>query len=308
MTQVVTPANANGKPAVSPEAAQEALIQSAILEISHIATLPEITLKIIRLVEDPDSTAQDLNKIISNDPALGARVLKVVNSAFYGLPGQIGSINRAIVLLGLNAVKNIAIAASLTKLFRGGQVCPTFNAKDLWTHSIAVGTGTRLLAKKVNLGLPDEAFLAGLIHDLGIMVEMQARRAKFTETMEKLDAGQGSVTLRQAELAVIGATHEQFGAALCKAWKFPLSFAYVTGFHHRPLELAESNRTLTALVHIADILASNLQLGYSRTVESQTVSDELLASLNLTPAMLDEVKVALPPAMAEATTLLSDGI
>src|SRR5690606_37696748 len=145
-------------------------------EISHIATLPEITIKIIKLVEDPNSSAQDLNKVITNDPALGARILKVVNSAFYGLPGQIGSINRAIVLLGLNAVKNIAIAASLTKLFRGGQISPHFNAKDLWGHSIAVATATRLLADKVSLGLPDEAFLAGLIHDLGIMVEMQALR------------------------------------------------------------------------------------------------------------------------------------
>lgn len=302
MTQVAT-----AKP-LNPEAAQEALIQSAILEISHIATLPEITLKIIRLVEDPDSTAQDLNKIISNDPALGARVLKVVNSAFYGLPGQIGSINRAIVLLGLNAVKNIAIAASLTKLFRGGQVCPNFNAKDLWTHSIAVGTATRLLAKKVNLGLPDEAFLAGLIHDLGIMVEMQARRNKFIETMEKLDASRGSLTLRQAEMAVMGANHEQFGAALCKAWKFPMSFAYVTGFHHRPMELAEANRTLTALVHVADILAAGLHLGYSGTVESAAVAPELMGMLNLTAEALEEVKVALPPAMAEATTLLSEGV
>ncbi len=106
--------------AATADPVQEQIVHDAIKEISNIATLPEVTLKIIKLVEDPDSTAQDLNKIISNDPALGARVLKVVNSAFYGLPGQIGSINRAIVLLGLNAVKNIAIAASLAKLFRGG--------------------------------------------------------------------------------------------------------------------------------------------------------------------------------------------
>src|SRR5690606_32325129 len=110
-------------------------IANAIREISHIATLPEITLKIVSLVEDPKSTAQDLHKVISNDPALCARILKVVNSAFYGLPGQIGSINRAIVLLGLNAVKNIAIAASLAKLFRGGALTPTFAARDLWAHS-----------------------------------------------------------------------------------------------------------------------------------------------------------------------------
>ena len=109
MTQTATTpttptASANNNVA---DPAQEAMILSTIQEISHIATLPEITLKIIRIVEDPESSAQDLNKVITNDPALGARILKVVNSAFYGLPGQIGSINRAIVLLGLNAVKNI---------------------------------------------------------------------------------------------------------------------------------------------------------------------------------------------------------
>jgi UDP-N-acetylglucosamine 2-epimerase len=108
---------------------------SAIREISHIATLPEITLKIVELVEDPKSTAQDLHKVISNDPALCSRILKVVNSSFYGLPGQIGSINRAIVMLGLNAVKNIAIAASLAKLFRGGELTPASRPSDLWTHS-----------------------------------------------------------------------------------------------------------------------------------------------------------------------------
>src|SRR6185295_19241156 len=99
---------------------REQIVANAIREISHIATLPEITVKVVELVEDPKSTAQDLHKVISSDPALCSRILKVVNSSFYGLPGQIGSINRAIVMLGLNAVKNIAIAASLAKLFRGG--------------------------------------------------------------------------------------------------------------------------------------------------------------------------------------------
>ena len=84
-----TPADAAAE---TPTLPPEQIVQSAIQEISHIATLPEVTMKIIKLVEDPDSTAQDLNKVISNDPALGARILKVVNSAFYGLPGQIGSI------------------------------------------------------------------------------------------------------------------------------------------------------------------------------------------------------------------------
>src|ERR1043165_7013385 len=123
-------------PTAAPKKDPQALIADAVNAISHIATLPEITLKIIELVENPRSTAQDLNKLISNDPALCARILKVVNSAFYGLPGQIGSINRAGGLLGFNPVKNISIAASLAKLFRGGSLTPEFSAKDLWTHSV----------------------------------------------------------------------------------------------------------------------------------------------------------------------------
>lgn len=292
---------------VSSPAEQDKLIQSAIKEISHIATLPEITIKIIKLVEDPNSSAQDLNKVITNDPALGARILKVVNSAFYGLPGQIGSINRAIVLLGLNAVKNIAIAASLTKLFRGGQISPHFNAKDLWGHSIAVATATRLLADKVSLGLPDEAFLAGLIHDLGIMVEMQALRAGFVDVIEKITADP-TQKFRAVELATLGATHEQFGKGLCRSWKFPANFANVTGHHHCPLELPESHRALPSLVHLADVMSAKLSMGYSRTVEHDTYNPEILDALKLTSTQIEEVAEKMPEAVAEAAQLLQQDV
>src|SRR4051812_32460200 len=189
----------------------QAIIADAVGQISHIATLPEITIKIIELVENPRSTAQDLHKLISNDPALVARILKVVNSAFYGLPGQIGSINRAIVLLGLNAVKNIVIAASLAKLFRGGRVSPHFSAKDLWTHSIAVGVMARLIVNKIQNVLPDEAFLAGLIHDMGILVELQAFREPLVEVAERATK---ETTLRYIDLEIqsIGVDHQALGA------------------------------------------------------------------------------------------------
>lgn len=282
---------------------QEAIVRNAIQEISHIATLPNITMRIIRLAEDPDSTAQDLNNVITNDPALGAAILKVVNSSFYGLPGQIGSIHRAIVLLGMNALKNAAIVASLAKLFRGGQICPSFNARDLWKHSIAVALATRMLAAKATLGLPDEAFLAGLIHDLGIMVEMQTRQPKLIEIIETVDRDD-TMTFRDAETAVLGANHEQFGAALCQIWKFPVCFANVTGHHHCPQEVPNENRSLPALVHVADILAGRLQLGYSRTVETDEFDPALLDQLKLTKNALEEVETALPTATEEAVNLM----
>lgn len=284
---------------------KDKLVLTAVSEISHIATLPQITLKIIKLVEDPNSSANDLNNVITHDPALGARILKVVNSAFYGLPGQVASINRAIVLLGLNAVKNIAIAASLAKLFRGGQISPFFNARDLWHHSIAVAAGSRLIAKAAGHGLPDEAFLAGLIHDLGIMVEIQARRMPFVEIMEKLHH-QPDLTLRQAEEAVLGANHQEFGAALCKAWKFPVSFQYVTGHHHDSLSLPEEQRALACVVHAADIIAAKLKIGFTRSVEQQEIPAELLKELNLTPEQVDEISGELPQAIDEASGLLKE--
>jgi HD-like signal output (HDOD) protein len=274
-----------------------AAIETAIRSISHIATLPEITIKIIALVEDPSSTAQDLHKVIANDPALCSRILKVVNSAFYGLPRQIGSINRAIVLLGLNAVKNIAIAASLTKLFRGGDLCPRFSARDLWIHSMAVGAGSKLICDTLKLGLPDEAFLAGLIHDIGIMVEMQAMKDKLVkvfETMRFNPDGSPASDMRQIESATCGADHCAFGAALCENWKFPKSFVHVAGGHHTPMDLPAANRMLSAVVHAADRMAAQLNYGFRGDLITIDVDSVIFDEIGMSRPQFEAIKASLP--------------
>jgi putative nucleotidyltransferase with HDIG domain len=288
-------------PAISNDQ-QAAIVESAIRGISHIATLPEVTLKIIALVEDPNSTAQDLHKVIANDPALCSRILKVVNSAFYGLPRQIGSINRAIVLLGLNAVKNIAIAASLSKLFRGGELCPHFSARDLWMHSIACATASKLMCDQLRLGLPDEAFLAGLIHDIGIMVEMQADRHKLVEVFNQLKIGKDRVPqadMRQLEQQFFGADHEAFGAGLCEAWKFPKSFANVAGHHHNPTELPATSRPLASIVHIADRLVAQLNQGFRGDLRTSEIDANLVNELGLGLEHIEAIKTRLPQAIKE---------
>src|SRR5947208_909324 len=174
--------------AVSP-ADQRVKALEAVRKITTIATLPEVTARIIATVEDPKSTASQLHKIVSHDPALVTRNMKVVNSAFYGLPGQIGSIERAIVLLGLNAIKNIAVAASLGQLFRGVKLCEGYTAKDLWTHCIAVGVTARELAKELKLPIGEEAFLAGMIHDVGLLVGLQLHAEKVQEVCKRMNEG-----------------------------------------------------------------------------------------------------------------------
>jgi putative nucleotidyltransferase with HDIG domain len=285
-------------------AAREQIVAHAIREISHIATLPEITLKIVSIVEDPSSTAQDLHTVISKDPALCTRVLKVVNSAFYGLPGQIGSINRAIVLLGLNAVKNIAIAASLAKLFKGGSLTPNFSAKDLWAHSLATGTATRLLAEQMKLALIDEAFVAGLIHDIGIMVQLQWDRSKLVEVLEKTAAAPQPADMLAFELAVFGATHQDFGAALSEKWKFPKSFTTVIGHHHNPMELPPEQRTLAAMVFVADRLTAEIKAGFLADIANIEIPAEIVETLNITAEDIAVVRAKLPDAIRLSETVL----
>ena len=285
---------------------RQSTVNAALREISHIATLPEITLKIIELVEDAKSTAQDLHNVISNDPALSTRILKVVNSSFYGLPGQIGSINRAIVLLGLNAVKNIAIAASLAKLFRGGELSKNFSARDLWTHCNAVAATSKYISDQLKLGLGDEAFLAGLMHDIGLMVEMQFDRNKLAEVLDQLgidDTGAPANNMLDVEEAVFGANHQDFGKALCEKWKFPKSFSFVCGYHHRPMELAHENRTLTAVVHVADRLVAEAGHGFRLDLESTEIGSDVRQAINLTDEKLEAIRKALPEYLADVQTM-----
>ena len=222
-----------------------ALVQQMVKKVTTIATLPEVTTRIIKTVEDPRSSATQLHQIISHDPALVTRILKVVNSAFYGLPGQIGSIERAIVLLGLNAVKNIAVAASLGQLFRGVKLCDDFTAKDLWTHCVAVGVTARELARQLKLPIADEAFLAGMIHDIGLLVELQTVPEQLKQVCER--AKVEDIPFCDIEREVIGVDHQVFGAALAEAWKFPRSCQLVAGYHHQPQQLS-NDRALVGLV------------------------------------------------------------
>ncbi|HLP83487.1 MAG TPA: HDOD domain-containing protein [Phycisphaerales bacterium] len=272
---------------------REQVVSNAIREISHIATLPEVTVKVVELVESPKSTAQDLHKVISTDPALCSRILKVVNSSFYGLPGQVGSINRAIVMLGLNAVKNIAIAASMAKLFRGGDIGPSFSGRELWAHCNITAATAKMIAGSLKLGLQDEAFLGGLIHDIGLMVEMQYDRTKLQEVLRQTACdGKGvpGADMILAERTVFGADHQDFGAGLCERWKFPKSFAFVTGFHHRPLEAAADSRTLPALVYVADRLAADSGLGFRGDLVSTHIEADVLDFLKLSSDKVNELR------------------
>jgi putative nucleotidyltransferase with HDIG domain len=278
-------------------------LQAEMSKLTEISSLPEITTRIIEVVEDPKSTAQDMHDIVKNDPALATKILKVVNSAFYGLPAQVASLDRAIIMLGLSAVKNIALAASMSRLFRSGTVSEQFGARDLWEHCIAVAVCARLLTDKGS-GRTEEAFVAGLVHDLGLLVEFQLFPEKLKEVADR--CVKSAEVFSTVEKEVIGADHQSFGAALATKWKFPPGLRNVIAYHHHPQTLAPEFRKTAAAVYLADTICCQNKYGFWLTAHTQEATEELLGFAGVTKERLAEVLEELVERVEDAKQIFTE--
>jgi HD-like signal output (HDOD) protein len=281
--------------------ANDAKVAKVIQQVTQIATLPEVTAKIIQIVEDPKSTARDLQNLIKHDVALSAKILKVVNSAFYGLPRQVSSVDRAIVLLGLSTVKNIAVATSMAKLFSGSELSKRFTARQLWQHSLACGVFCKLLAQARKMDNVDDLFVGGLMHDLGIVVEKQVFSKELAGVIEK--ASQDKADICVLEYETFEADHQAFGIALATKWKFPHLFQLTTGYHHQPLKASEQYHEITSLAHLADVLAMRKKIGFH--METIPVEAEAVKLLGLSDEQIAEVFDAFDEKYAAAEMVMN---
>lgn len=268
--------------------------------------LPETATRVLRMADDPYVTMARLADVISTSPELCARILRIVNSAFYGFPGEVRSIQHATTLMGLESVRNVTIAASLTRMFQGRQLSTKFSPRDIWTHSLSVAAAARLLAVKVAPGVADEAFLAGMLHDIGLMVELQLDRTKLAALLALIESKGGS-SLLSAEESTFGASHQDFGAALLTAWNLPTTMSLTAQYHHRPHTLPPAHRLMPTLVHVADRLVAACTPGFLLDDPTVEVDDELVGGLRLTREELGEVGEALPAAIKEILAVLRDG-
>lgn len=257
------------------------IVAKALGKAADVATLPEVMARILEITDDPERGANELFDIIRRDPVLSARLLQVVNSAFYGLPGQVADLDRAIVLLGMKQVRNLAIATSAGEWFRASPDRRLFDARELWRHSVAVSVAARelaLLAGDRN-GAP-ELFLAGLIHDIGLLFERQALPDPLAGVVRFCNTSH-SDGLLAAERRVIGATHEEFGEALAAKWRFPRRLRQAVGNHHRPWDLPEEQRRSGYILHCADVLCCNEGLGLDLSARDQELDAATVASAGI---------------------------
>lgn len=252
-------------------------VDKLLSSVDTVVTLPEITTRIAAVVNDHRSTARDLHWIISHDPALVSRLLRLVNSALYARPIAIDSVERAIILLGFDAVYHLAIAATLGPLFKGGKICEGLTAMDLWTHCIAVAAVSKEMAHWIGYPPAEEAFLAGLLHDVGMIAALQACRGQLRRVCERSQVE--NVPFTSLELEIVGASHENLGAALARHWKFPATVREVAANHHDPLAAPEQFRVFAVLVHVADVLCCQQKMGFHLTADRQTLDESAFADI-----------------------------
>ena len=282
----------------------EQVVGSALKRVTTVATLPASAIRIMKIAENPMSTEDELLEVLEGDPPLAARVLKVVNSAFYGRPRQVGSTAAAMRLLGVNAIRNVALAASLNRLFRGGRTVPGFEAMELWTHSVAVGTAARRIAERCRGIPPEEAMLAGLLHDIGLLVAIQASPTEFA-LLIAATSQDSATSFAESETKWLGATHEAFGQGLCEQWRFPDALAKACGHHHDPMALAVADQRLPAIIHVADVLAGRVGGGFTRSVGRDVPRDGVCALLGLSVDDLAEIETQLSGDVEQTLGLLA---
>lgn len=228
--------------------------------IISLPTLPTVVSKMIQLVDNPKTSATSLARLIYTDQALTARILKLANSAYYGFPREISTVNMAIVVLGFNTVKEMGLSLSVFEVFKGGSDDATFDISRFWQHSIGCGSAARMLARRLDNHMIGEAFVAGLLHDIGKIIIRQYLAREFAAIIDKVSR-QG-IDLDQAEMEVVGTSHAQVGAWLAEKWNLPRIIVDAIAFHHKPSE-AREDQIMVAIVNVANYLCHLSQIGNS---------------------------------------------
>jgi putative nucleotidyltransferase with HDIG domain len=224
-------------------------------------SLSTTVLKVLETCNDPRASANDLQRIISLDPVLTARVLKLINSAYYTPGVPITSLTRAIVMLGLNTVKNLAVSFAIIENLRSNGSFPIFSPDEFWTHSLCVGVIAKCLAASKGVasqGL-ESFFVAGLLHDLGKIPLNRQFPEEYQRAWETAEKNQD--TLRHSENQFFGMDHCTVGGMIAKKWRLGSTLIETLSHHHNPVDSSEVDRDFVFIVSLANQFANHLSIG-----------------------------------------------
>jgi len=265
-----------------------------VRKIEELPTVSSALSRIIAVVDNENSSAAELTEVVSKDPAISSMILRLVNSAFYGHLREISTISRAVVILGFQTVKTMAMGVSLFHEPRAG-VSGVFDRDRLWLHSIGAGAvAKRLYVRSTITDIPDEetAFLIGLLHDIGKIVFDNY----FSEDNQRVItcAMEQKRTVSDVEKEIFGITHGEAGALLAHRWKFPALVEEAIGYHHQIASSTHQHSPAVALAHLSDHCCHVLGFDYWDGDMRELYDPETLVACGLTQKdiaiVLDEIE------------------
>ena len=262
----------------------KALILDRLYGISDLPTLPTVFLNIMRLMRDPNTPMREIAKVVESDPAISIKILKLINSSFYGLTRTVDSVQQAIVLLGASTLKNVVISVSIFKAMGGQSTNSCFSREAFWQHSIGCGLIARYLGNRIGCERDEQGFIAGVIHDIGKVVLDKYFHDELADITRHVK--ERGISFYSAELEVIGTTHAEIGAHLAENWKLPENLVAVVGEHHQ-FDPGSDHAILTALIQLSDMLVRKYKVGSGGDDLVPEVDPLIWQTLNLDPSDLD---------------------
>ena len=227
--------------------------------VRELPTLPTVYAALSDAMARPGSTAKDIADIVSSDQASLFRVLRVVNSAFYGFPGRIDTISRAIVILGFDEIRNLILATSVMNLFKRQATTLAFRPGDFWAHSLGVGLVARQIGQAVGLVAQENLFVAGVIHDIGKLVLFEFAEDDYSRAINY--AAEHNCSILDAESETLALNHPDAGNLLGERWNLPESLRHTIRHHHEGSRMGKPD-SLVATIHLADMLARAFEMGF----------------------------------------------
>jgi len=268
--------------------------------VEKMPAFPKSVQRVVQLTSDINAPAKEIVRVIESDPVMTVKILKVINSAFYGLPQKITSIQRAVVHIGLNTIKNLALSVAAM-----GVLKPTnkaeFNTQDFLLHSLTTASICRLLAEKLNVKSSEcsDFFVAGLLHDFGKIVFAEFDPDNFKLALEK--SAEENISLHDAEIEFMGISHAQAGKILAERWELDPILIDAIENHHN----SKNNSQLKDCIFTANQISKKLQFGFSGNPIIEENSEELIPRFNLTLEVLIVSLGDLTPIKSEALSFIN---
>ncbi|MGD2030179.1 MAG: HDOD domain-containing protein [Desulfobacterales bacterium] len=231
------------------------IAQTLFEKFITVKTLPHVAIRLTKLISDENSTMQDFENMIKMDPTLVLRLLSVVNSSYYALRQKVDSISRAVVVIGMNNLRNMIVTEALKDIFKESQEESYFSRNRLWLHCAAVSICSQMISERIFGQNGEDAFLCGILHDIGMIVEDQTERDLFNQSC--IAYSQDARSIIDHEKEIIGTDHCELGYILAKDWNLPPEVQEGIKLHHKALKEV-SPTSITGIIQLSEYIVSKL--------------------------------------------------